>query len=80
MMSLPNNWQYLSLFNIRFEQQTEEIAEYGIVIYYSFIYVVTAVGLLAQVKPNLRRILHTRVFYSLNLDEVLATVDVVLVV
>ena len=98
MMSLPNNWQYLSLFYIRSEQQTEEVAEYGtcwqwevsdylilklypdIVIYYSFIYVVTAVGLLAQVYPNLRRILHTRVFYSLPLGEVLATVAVVLVV
>jgi predicted ferric reductase len=98
MMSLPNNWQYLSLFYIRSEQQTEEAAEYGtcwqwkvsdylilklypdIVIYYSFIYVVTAVGLLAQVYPNLRRILHTRVFYSLHLGEVLATVALVLVV
>ena len=67
MMSLPNNWQYLSLFYICSEQQTEEIAEYGtswqwevsdylilklypyIVIYFSFIYVGTAVGLLAQV-------------------------------
>ena len=90
-VSLPNNWTYFSLSQLRQYSQFSSssipplLEEYGscwqlrvsdylvlklypdILMYYLFLYSVTALGTLSQCCPSLRRVLHQRPAWALKL-------------